>query len=209
MTLHPRANADFINKNIERLNQGERPYLNGIASLRDSGELAVRSSSITCAIQARSQYHAQVRRALRDLGKYAVNPLCTATEMSDTATLAVVCTTLGDLGYDAAVPFLARVVANPKLPPVTRGAATDAIQRITGSAARRSTSPSRSISSRTALLRRQRDFGRSAQSSGYMWYWTDEKGLTKLDVPRRFSTSSCRCAAADTRSISVARRAMP
>jgi hypothetical protein len=92
-----RSDPNFIMQNIERLTTSSRGYQNGIAQLRDSGELAVPFMVQYLRDSTKTQYHAAIRRALRDLGRYSLNPLVAATDMKDADVLAMVCTTLGDL----------------------------------------------------------------------------------------------------------------
>jgi hypothetical protein len=103
------GNPDVIQQNIERLSAGERPYTLAVQRLRASGEVAVERMIAYLRDPSRAEHHAAIRRALRDLGRPALNPLLAATKMSDAGTLMAVIDVLGDLGYDAAVPYLARL----------------------------------------------------------------------------------------------------
>ncbi|MCC6239953.1 MAG: HEAT repeat domain-containing protein [Phycisphaerales bacterium] len=100
----------IIEQNIQRLAGGERPYLLAIERLRASGELAVERMITYLRDPAKEQYHPAIRRALHDLGRITLNPLLAATQMKNSDTLVAVVEVLGDLGYDAAVPYLARLV---------------------------------------------------------------------------------------------------
>jgi hypothetical protein len=181
-----RSEPNFIMQNIERLTSSSRGYQNGIAQLRDSGELAVPFMIQYLRDPTKTQYHAAIRRALRDLGRYSLNPLVAATDMKDADVLAMVCTTLGDLGYDVAVPYLARVAQQKALPNPTRQAATDAIQRITG---QQNNPQSLNTAALYYQLGEKFYYDTAAirvderNPVGYMWYWDNTKGLIKTDVP--------------------------
>ncbi len=73
---------------------------------------------------SKANLHPAVRRGLRDLGLPAVNPLLAATEMKDEPVLMTVVTVLGDLGYDTAVPYLARLARDPATPSDVKDAST-------------------------------------------------------------------------------------
>ncbi len=179
-----RSDPAFIKANIERLTTSERGYLNGIAALRDSGELAVPFLVDVMRDPTKTQSHAAARRALRDLGRYALNPLVAATEMQDYGTLATICVSLGDLGYDVAVPYLAKIASMTEIPTPARNAATDAIQRITGSSAKGSAADLFYGLAESFYYDRAAIIADPRNPSGYVWRWESaEKGLTKIDVP--------------------------
>ena len=180
-----RSDTKFITDNIDRLTTSERGYVNGIRALRDSGELAVPFLVQYLRDPSKQEYQPVIRCALRDLGKYSLNPLVAATEMNDWPVLAMVCTSLGDLGYDAAVPYLAKVAANKEVPPPTRAAALAAIQKITGSS-----SPADTLRPGDLFYNLGEKFyydtaaitadPRNAMAA--LWYWNPDRGLVKVDV---------------------------
>ncbi len=104
-----RGKPEFIQSNIERLSTNARAYGLAMVQLRESGELAVPLMLDVLKDPARQAQHGAIRRAIVDLGRYAVNPLVAATETKDQQQLEVVISLLGNLGYDSAVPYLVRI----------------------------------------------------------------------------------------------------
>jgi len=105
-----RALPDYIDTNIARLGSGDRPYRLALVQLRESGELAVAPMLAVLNDPAKQALHGPVRRAILDLGRAALNPLVAATESTNEQQVEMVVSLLGQLGYDAAVPYLVRVV---------------------------------------------------------------------------------------------------
>lgn len=177
------ANPVFIRQNIERLSGGERAYTIAIARLRNSGEVAVPFMIDFLRDPAKAQFHAAIRRALRDMGKYALNPLVAATEMRDWDTLVTVCNVLGDLGYDAAAPYLARLTTDQDAPTQVKAAAADALTRLGVRGARGAGAADLFYELAEKLY-----YDKSSISAdnrikvACLWYWSPE-GLIKKDVP--------------------------
>jgi hypothetical protein len=125
-----RQNQQYIVENIKRLNDGERGYMLAIQQLRNSGELAVPAmvNILTSNTAEDMQMHDVVGRALKDLGRQALNPLLTATEMppQDPA-LTTICGILGEIRYPIAAPYLAALAHNPKASGPVHDAATKAL----------------------------------------------------------------------------------
>jgi hypothetical protein len=178
-----------IETNIQRLSNGERAYLNGIERLRSSGELAVPFMVDYLRDKSKTQFHPAIRRALVDLGRLSLNPLVAATQMSDNDTLTTVVTILGDLGYRDAVPYLARLVASSDAPGPVKSAASDAISRIKAAGADETGYANAAAGDLFYALGERCYYDEAAikadprQTSAYMWYWSEDKGLTKIDVP--------------------------
>lgn len=175
-----RSNPAAIREHIERLSVNERAYALAVGRLRQSGELAVPFMIEYLRDNTKTQFHAGIRRALRDMGRTVVNPLTAATEMGDANVLLVVVSALGDLGYDDAGPFLARLAEAEATPATVKEAARQAMTKL-------------GVSGASAdLFTRLGDklyYDRSAISidprspAGYVWYWSNERGLYKQDVP--------------------------
>lgn len=125
-----RSSPKFINDQLSRLSINERAYELGITRLRESGELAV--PFMINALRDASKRNTQgvVRRALRDLGRYALNPLVAATEMKDWDTLVVIVEVLGDLGYDSAAPYVAKLLDSPETPASVKAAASQTLAHL-------------------------------------------------------------------------------
>lgn len=125
-----RADAQFIESNIQRLSVNRRAYELAVQSLRQSGELAVPMMIAYLKDPSKSQHHVAIRNALRDLGIKALNPLLAATSMTDWDTLPWVISALGDLGYDNAVPYLVRLAQDKQTPAQIKDAAAQALLRL-------------------------------------------------------------------------------
>lgn len=175
-----RSDPKYIRENIERLNVNERAYALGVGRLRQSGELAVPFMIEYLRSPDKAEFHNGIRRAMRDLGRLAVNPLTAATEMKDWDTLLVVVGALGDLGYDDAGPFLARLVEGQDTPATVKEAARQAMGKL-----RAGGTPAELYLN----LGEKLYYDRSAIAvdpkapAGFVWYWSNERGLYKADVP--------------------------
>jgi hypothetical protein len=180
--LARKSDPQFIKENIERLNVNERAYARGLAGLQQSGELAVPIMIDYLRDPAKAQYAGSIRRALHDMGRLALNPLCAATEMKDADTLITVLGVLGDSGYDAVIPFVARVAAAADTAPATREAANQALARL-GSTA------NPNVADLFFQLAEKIYNGQSALASdtrnptASVWYWSQDKGLYRIEVP--------------------------
>jgi hypothetical protein len=178
-----RSSPNFMHEQIERLNSGERGYGLAITRLRESGELAVPFLLEAMRDPARASQQPMLRRALRDLGRYALNPLVAATQMQDWGTLTVVVGVLGDLGYADAGPYVARLFESADTPATVKSAAAEALARL--GAVR--TSGGNASTMYYDVAERQYN-GQSAitADSRYpmanIWYW-EPAGLTRKQVP--------------------------
>ncbi len=173
-----RADPAFIEAAIKRLPVSEQAYSLAVSKLRQSGELAVGPMIDALRDPNQLEAHAAIRRALQDMGKLAVNPLLAATEMNDTPTLASIATVLGNSGYEDAVPYLSRLVNDPKTAPEVKGAAVAALVRMGQSPAANTAS--------LFLAGAEKYYYRAPDNRSpvaYVWYWDGQKGLTKKEVP--------------------------
>lgn len=124
-----RAKPEFIQSNIDRLAINNRAYSLAMVQLRESGELAVPLMLDVLKDPARQPEHGAIRRAIVDLGRYAVNPLVAATETKDQGQLELVISLLGNLGYDSAVPYLVKIVESGPSDAI-KGVATRALEQV-------------------------------------------------------------------------------
>jgi hypothetical protein len=183
------SDPDAIKTNIERLSNGERAYLNGLDRLRASGELAVPFMVDYLRDSSKAQFQPAIRRALIELGHLSLSPLLAATEMKDADTLATICGVLGDLGYRDAVPYLAKIVASADTTEPVKTAASDAISRIKAAGGNDVDYANATPGDLFYSLAERFYYDQSAvkpdpkQPASYIWYWADDKGLTKIDVP--------------------------
>ncbi len=127
-----REDPQFIEREITRLGNGQFAYVRALENLRNSGEIAVPLMLDDLQNPAKVALHAPIRRALADLGLLAINPLLAATEAKDNQLLTTVMLTLGEIGYDAAVPYLTRVIQSPDYPGPIKAAAGQALAKISG-----------------------------------------------------------------------------
>ncbi len=123
-----RQDRDYIKDNIAHLGDNERAYLNHLARLQQSGELAVPYMLDVLHDPAQANVHDAVRRALIDMGRSVLSPLLAATEMKDETTLITVIGVLEQIGYDTSVPYLARIVQDKSRSSTVKAAATNALR---------------------------------------------------------------------------------
>lgn len=118
----------FIQTNIERLDGTERGRQLATQQLQESGELAVALMLQYLQDPAQARLHFRIRQALPRLGRVALAPLAAATEARDPNVLIPVVSALGELGYDEAAPYLARLVARRDVPPSVKDVAARTLQ---------------------------------------------------------------------------------
>lgn len=176
------ADPTHIDQNIQRLNVNERAYILAIGRLRDSGEPAVQRMLVHLANADQAEHHNAIRRALRDMGRIALNPLLAATESTETAVILPTIDTLGDLGYDAAVPYLVRL-ANSEDNTI-RQAASRALARMgvanpteLNAASLYYDLAERLYYNNASLVADER------QPAAFVWFWQDDRGLQRAEVP--------------------------
>ncbi len=177
------TDPNYIDQNIQRLSVNERAYMLAIGRLRDSGEAAVQRMLVHLADEDQAEHHNAIRRALRDMGRIALNPLLAATESTEPAVILPTIDTLASLGYDAAVPYLARL-ANHAQDNTIRQAASRALARM-GVA-----NPSELNAAQLYYDLAERLYYNNAslvaderQPAAFVWYWQQTKGLQRIEVP--------------------------
>jgi hypothetical protein len=179
-----RSMPEFIKANIERLSTNERGYTNGLSRLRQSGELSVPFMLDYLKDPSKVQYHTSIRRALVDLGKLGLNPLVAATEMKDPELLITVVRALGDLGYDSAVPYLAKLAADANQPPTVKEVTNLSLAKLSSVPA-----STLNVADQFHQLGEKFYYGTSSIASdnrnpaAFIWSWDEAKGLIKTDVP--------------------------
>jgi hypothetical protein len=180
--LTRKSDPDFIKHEIERLSVNQRAYQSAMKNLRQSGELAIPFMLDYLRDPSKAQYQAAIRLGMRDLGKYGLNALVAATYSTDGDVLVAVIDVLGDIGYDSAVPYLARVANDSSLPGGAHDAANKALARLN------ITAPTSVADSFYSLAEKQY-YGSSSIASdtrnpmAFVWYWDSKTGLSKTDVP--------------------------
>ncbi len=181
--LTRKSDTTSIKQQIERLSVNERARAGAMKSLRQSGELAIPFMLDYLHDPSKSQFHAATRLAMRNLGKLGLNAEVAATYSSDPGTLIEVIGVLGDIGYDSAVPYLARLTGSPDVPDSVHDAATKALAKLG------ITAPVNVADAFNALAEKQ-FYGNSSIAAdtrnpmAFVWYWDATKGLYKIDVPQ-------------------------
>ena len=176
-----RSDAKFIESNIQRLITNEIGYQNGVTNLRNSGEMAVPLLLDYLRDSSKSQYHDAVRRAMKDLGRVALNPLVAATEMKDVDTLSIVINLLGELGYSDVVPYVMRI---------QQTTTSDALKDVAGQTLAKLGASGTSADASFLDLANKVYYGKSAiqpdsrNPTAFVWYWTEDQGLLRKDVPQ-------------------------
>lgn len=173
----------FIAEQIERLNKGALAYRNGLAQLRNSGEYAVPVMIQYLRNPEQAEFHADIRRAMIDLGRDMLPPLLAATRMEDERVLASLLLVLGELRYDAAVPFLLEAKETSQSQSV-QTAANRALQTIGFTGNSTAAQEFQNLSERiyyggSAAYQPNARIGLAS-----IWHWGGQAaGLTRTDVP--------------------------
>jgi hypothetical protein len=178
-----RTDPNYILQTVTAMAQGSRAYDNNLPRLSESGEVAVKIVLDVLRDPNQAQYHNTCRRILRDLGRKALNPLLAATEMKDFDTLVDVVSALGDLGYDSAIPYLARLSVSPDVPEAIHQASSKALTQI----GLDRSAPVRPSDLYFSLAEKcyygKSDIAPYSDKNSYMWRWSDDLGLKRTMVP--------------------------
>lgn len=177
-----RSDPTFIENTIKAMSANERAYENGMARLNNSGELAVPIIIDFLRNPSQRQYHSVCRRALRDLKRKALNPLLAATEMKEAGTLAEVVAALGDIGYDTAIPYLARIAQAPDTNAGVKQAAVQSLAQLNAGNVS-SIKPADGFYQLSERFYYGNAPIQPEDKVGYIWFWDQQKGLGKVDVP--------------------------
>jgi len=175
-----RADPAYIEKNISRLGGGDRPYRLAMVQLRESGELAVPLLLDTLKDPSKQDLFGPARRAIIDLGRYALNPLVAATETNDPGQQQLVASLLGDLGYDSAAPYLSRLADS---------GANDDVKSTAKKALSQINAPSDSTADQFYDLAEKLYYGKSSLVAderfpmANVWRFEQGKGLIRTPVP--------------------------
>ena len=177
------ADPAFIEDNIKRLVVNERAFTLAVNRLRLSGELAVPLALDYLRDPTKDQiYGPSVRRAIVALGRPALNPLVAASSTSDTPLQLQIIGMLGDLGYDAAAPFLAAISESAKSTAAVKDAANAALAKLNAS----NTKAAAGFLALGEALYYERSAITSQTAGGdkaFIWSWDEKLGLSKVDVP--------------------------
>lgn len=125
-----RMEPERIIANIRRLAGSPVQQSVGLERLRESGEYSVPWMIDMLGKAKEQSLHPFIVRSLPLLGKKAINPLVEALAIPEPAVRGVVAEALGRIGYPQALPYLARLAADPQANAAVRQAANAAIKRI-------------------------------------------------------------------------------
>jgi hypothetical protein len=125
-----RTDTAFIEEQVKRLGGNRRAYSIAVENLRESGELAVPVMIKYLRDPQFKDLRVPIRNALRDMERRGLAPLLAATEMKDWDTLVWVVGVLGDLRYDAATPYLARLLQAKDTPQAVKDASVNALMSL-------------------------------------------------------------------------------
>ncbi len=179
-----RSSPAFIEQNIQRLIVNERAYTLAVGRLRESGELAIPMMLDYLRDPSKSQYQPAIRRAMRDMGRQALNPLVAATVMTDQGALATVASVLGEIGYESAAPYLAKLAQSPDSAQAVKSAATDALRQMGINDPANVDTAQKFFQLAEQFYYANATIGFDARNPmAYVWSWDDRKGLLKTDVP--------------------------
>jgi hypothetical protein len=173
----------FIAQQIERLAEPGRGFANGVSELRNSGEWAVPVMIHYLRDPAKERFHLPIRRAIGQLGISVLNPLLVSTEMKDPAALTWVISSLGDIKYTSAIPYLVRVHQSADSPETIKAAAAAALRNLGV------TDPQNRNAARLFLELAEKHYDNKSDlalpalaKTGFVWNWT-EQGLRAVTVP--------------------------
>ncbi len=176
------SDMGYIESQVQRLGNGRRAYVLAIEQLKQSGELALPVMLAYLKDPAKQNLHVEIRSAIRDLGHRALNPLLAATDIREPVLGVWVMIALGDIGYDAAIPYLVRV-ARSDAPETMKAAAGEALARL-----KAKVGPDVSVAQLfyEQALKYYYNKGAVRPEKGvlgaYMWYWNGN-ALEKKDIP--------------------------
>jgi hypothetical protein len=178
-----RAEPQFITQAIERLSVSQRGYTAGLEQLRQSGELAVPIMLAYLKDPSKKIHHTAIRNALRDMGQRALNPLLAATEGRDWELMPWIFSALADLGYDNAIPFIARVAQEKETPEAVKNSARQALIRL-DVADPSSVAVADGFMDLAEKLYYEKSsiVGDRGSPTSHVWFWNNG-GLTRRDVP--------------------------
>lgn len=178
-----RNDPNYIRQTIIEMSTSSRAYDDNMPRLAESGEVAVKIIIDFLRDPQQVGYYATCRRALRDLGRKALNPLLAATEMKDYNTLVDVISALGDIGYEVSIPYLARLAEDPDVPEAIHIASRKALSNI-GVARDATLHPSRLFYGLAEkFYYGKSDIEPAGDKISDIWYWTSDLGLTRMLVP--------------------------
>ena len=176
-----------IASEVKKLSGTTRARMLAVKRLADSGEWAVPLMIEALRDPTRAEEILNIRWALPQIGKNAVNPLVVVLQYcGDLKIRLIVLETLAKIGYSSALPVIAELAQSPQASSELKVAALAAIREIDPDQAERSTP--------AALLFEQlaQDYYNhipslqvpANQELANVWFWDDRDGLYLQAVPR-------------------------
>jgi hypothetical protein len=186
----------WIKKQVADLSINERSFERAIENLRQSGEFAAPIMIDILRDANQKNLHSQTRRGLVRLGRQVINPLVAVLETKDHETLITVMGILGDIGYDAAAPYIARIVAmkGPGMEEV-QAAGTRDLSRLGIDAQTQKPFDLFYDLAEKFYYNNSSIVPDARFPDAHIWYWDDARGLTEKDVPPQIFSDimSLRC----------------
>ena len=181
-----RSDPNFIEATLARMNASERAYVIGVERLRQSGELVAPIILDAMKNPARRDSFGTYRRVMRDLGRPMLNPLVVATQMKNDDVLIPVIDALGDLGYDVAVPYLAKLAQSGASSGSVKTAAASALGRLgAGDVASLNTVDLFFELSEKFYYDKASISADTRSDTAQVWFWAEDRGLFRREVPRQ------------------------
>jgi hypothetical protein len=186
----------WIMQQVSDLSINERAFDRAISNLRESGEFAAPIMIDVLRDPNKKNLHSQTRRGLKILGRQVLNPLVAVLETKDHQTLITVMGILSEIGYDAAAPYISRVISSkqPGMEEVQAAGMRDLSQLGVDSQTQKPFDLFYDLAEKfyynNASIVPDPRF-----PDAHIWYWDDAKGLTQKDVPPQIFSDimSMRC----------------
>lgn len=179
-----------IRRNIDRLNDGQRPFHNAVERLAGAGQFAVPHMLAALQNERQDELHPWIIEALATMGRPAVYPLATAVPGLDPVTQSQVAQVLGRIGEPMTLPYLKEVLERDDVEDHARQALQQSFDRILQNAPRAEDRSAAELYLDLAAMRyRAASDGRelpgydAAQDRGIVWEYHDEIGLVAVPVP--------------------------
>jgi hypothetical protein len=185
----------WIMDQVARLSVNERAFEGALANLRNAGEFAAPIMIDVLRDPSKKAWHSQTHRGLVRLGRQVLNPLVSVLESKDHGTLITVVGILGEIGHDAAAPYIARLNASkdPGMEEV-KAAASRALSHLGVDAQQKPADLFNDLAEKfyysSAGITPDARF-----PDAHIWYWDETKGLMNKDVPPQIFSDimSMRC----------------
>jgi HEAT repeat protein len=124
--------SDRIERAIEMLVGTRREQLLARVRLEEAGEYALPALVRTITDGEDQQLKLACESMIREIGRQAVTPLCTALPHLDPVNQRIVCDVLGEIGWPHAAPYLAERSQDESADKIVREAAARAFRRVGG-----------------------------------------------------------------------------